>query len=223
MTKFLFLPLFFLLSCISEPTKVTDTTRETVPFQPITNIEDNERVKAVCKALANKENVLSTLSNSNTTYTYSFSQKGCNEPAMPAAKDVVVAIRPSGTGYGFKPTNGESFGFPDIETATEGVMADICKFGGTLESPIRAGSTGATWWTTFSSSEHCTPGFGTLCIYLQRGNSVDGNNYKIHTNEWIKFKLYDNNEGFFTERKLVSSAGCKSAKSGKLEMRAILK
>lgn len=223
MTKFLFLPLLFLLSCISEPTKVTDTTRETVPFQPITNLEDNERVKAVCKALANKENVLSTLSNSGSEYTYSFAQKGCNEPALPAAKDVVVKISRTDSGYMFKPKNGEAFGFPDIETASEGVMADICKFGGTLESPIRSGTTGAIWWTTFSASEHCSPGFGTLCIYLQRGNSVDGNNYKIHTNEWIKFKLYDNNEGFFTERKLVSSAGCKSAKSGKLEMKAVLK
>lgn len=223
MTKFLFLPLFFLLSCISEPAKTPDRIRETVPFQPITNIEDNERVKIVCKALENKENVLSVLSNSGTEYTYSFAQKGCNDPAMPAAKDVVVKIARADNGYIFKTKNGEAFGFTDIETANAGVMADICKFGGTLESPIASGKTGAVWWTTFSSSEYCQPGFGSICINLQRGNSTDGTNYRIHTNEWIKFKLYDQNEGFFIERTLISSAGCKSAKGGKLEMRAVLK
>ena len=223
MTKFLFLPLLFLLSCISEPAKTPVTVGDTKTFQPITNLEDNERVKFICKALGNKENVLSVLSNSGSEYTYSFAQKGCNDTAMPAAKDVVVKIGRSDNGYIFKPKNGEAFGFSDIETANAGVMADICKFGGTLESPITSGSTGAVWWTTYAASEHCQAGFGTLCIYLQRGSLVSGDQYRIHTEEWIKFKLYDNNEGFFTERKLVSSAGCKNVKGGKLEMRATLK
>lgn len=223
MTKFLFLPLIFLLSCVNEPAKTPDSTGDTVRFQPITNLEDNERIKAVCKALSNKENVLSTLSNSGAEYTYGFSQKNCSEAALPEAKNVVVKIGRSDNGYIFKPKNGEAFGFTDIETANAGVMADICRFGGTLESPIVSGATGAVWWTTFTASEQCQPGLGTLCVHLQRGNSIDGANYKIHTNEWIKFKLFDNNEGFFIERKLVSTAGCKGIKRGKLEMRATLR
>ncbi len=223
MTKFLFLPLIFLLSCVSEPAKNPDSVGDTVPFQPATNLEDNERVKAVCKALANKENILNVLSSSGSEYTYSFSQKNCGEQVLPAAKDVVVKVGRSDNGYIFKPKNGEAFGFSDIETTSAGVMAEICKFGGTLESPITSGSTGAIWWTTFTASEHCSPGFGTLCVHLQRGNSVDGQRYRIHTNEWIKFKLFDSNEGFFIERKLISSAGCKGVNRGNLEMRATLK
>ncbi len=223
MTKFLFLPLIFLLSCVNEPAKTPDSTGNTVRFQPVTNLEDNERIKAVCKALANKENVLNVLANSGTEYTYGFAQKNCTDPGLPVAKDVVVKIGRSDNGYIFKSKNGEAFGFTDIETFSNGVMADICKFGGTLESPIVSGSTGAVWWTTFTATEHCQSGLGTLCVNLQRGNSIDGVNYKIHTNEWIKFKLFDNNEGFFIERKLISSAGCKSAKGGKLEMRATLR
>lgn len=223
MTKFLFLPLLFLLSCVGEPAKTPDSTGDTVTFEPVTNLEDNERVKAVCKALANKENVLNVLASSGSEYTYSFSQKNCSDPALPEAKNVVVRIGRSDNNYIFKSKNGEAFGFTDIETASAGVMADICKFGGTLESPIATGSTGALWWTTFTASEHCQPGFGTICVHLQRATQASGDQYRIHTNEWIKFKLYDQNEGFFVERKLISSAGCKSAKGGKLEMKAILK
>jgi hypothetical protein len=223
MTKFLFFPLLLLLSCVSEPSKAPDSTGDTVTFQPISNLEDNERVKAVCKALANKENVLNVLSSSGSEYTYSFNQKNCSDPALPEAKNVVVRISRTDNSYIFKSKNGEAFGFTEIETANAGVMADICKFGGTLESPITTGSTGALWWTTFTASEHCRPGLGTLCVHLQRASQVSGDQYRIHTNEWIKFKLYDQNEGFFIERKLISSAGCKSAKGGKLEMTATLK
>lgn len=223
MSKFLLLPLLVLISCVSESPKTPDSVGDTVTFQPVTNIEDNERVKAVCKALANKENILNVLSNSGTEYTYSYNQKNCAEPTLPAAKDIVMKIGRSDNGYIFKSKNGENFGFADIETSSVGVMSEICKFGGTLESPILSGSTGAIWWTTFTASEHCQPGFGTLCVHLQRGNSVNGVRYKIHTNEWIKFKLYDDKEGFFTERKLISSAGCKGMKGGNLEMRATLK
>jgi hypothetical protein len=219
MSKFLLLPLLILVACSSEAPVKPDSTGTIINFEPITNTEDNERVKAVCQALSNKQNVLSVLSSSGQQYVFNYAQKRCNDSTLPAAKDVATRIVRSDSNYIFKPVNNENFGFSDVETDTLGVMAAICKE--SVASPIRQGSTGAIWWTTFVDAKQCQPGIGTLCVYLQRGSSADGWKFKIHTNEWIKFRVDGEKEGFFLERKLVSSAGCDKGKT--LEMRAVLK
>lgn len=218
----LVLSLFALVACApAEP--IQDTVGDQKYFEPVINYEDNERVKVICNALSAKEGQLSVLVNSARQYTYSFAQKNCEGTSLPAAKDVPVKISRNGDNFYFAPKNGEAFGFSNVETTNDGVMKAICNFGGTLESPLKSSPTSktATWWTTFTDSSQCQPGFGTMCIHLQTGSSSDGYNYKIHTNEWIKFKVLDENEGFFIERKLISSAGC--AKKKNLEMRAKLK
>lgn len=218
----LVLSLFVLVACApQEP--VQETVGEQKFFEPITNYEDNERVKVICNALSAKEGQLGVLVNSARQYTYTFAQKSCEAAALPDAKDVPVKISRNGDNFYFAPKNGEAFGFSNVETTEDGVMKAICNFGGTLESPIKtsANSKTAVWWSTFTDASQCQSGFGTMCIHLQTGSTTDGYNYKIHTNEWIKFKVLDENEGFFIERKLLSSAGC--AKKKYLEMRAKLK
>jgi len=50
---------------------------------------------------------------------------------------------------------------------------------------------------------------------------VDDFYYKIHTNEWLKIKITNDNRGFFKERKLISTAACSG--KGFIEKRASLK
>jgi hypothetical protein len=206
---FALLGILFITSCaVESPTESSDSTGEIRTFNPITSLEDNERVLRICSALRNKEAVLNILIASGNEYRFSFAQKGCSDPALPTAKEVVTSIVQTDSGFVFRPRSGEPFAFVDVETSTKGVLKEICNFGGTLESPILVNSGNAIWWSTFTNATYCQAGFGTLCIQLQRGTTRDGMNFKIHTNEFIKFKLQDNDEGFFIERKVISSAGC---------------
>lgn len=219
---FILIALLGLASCAGDQ-PVMDEVGETKTFSPLINYEDNERVRVICNALSAKEGKLNVLVASAKEYTFSFAQKGCDETKMPAAKDVPTRIMKNSSGYYFNPKNGENFAFSEVETTDVGIMKLICNFPGTLESPIRNTPTSKTaiWWSTFTDSSHCQPGFGNLCINIQTGSSKDGYNYSIHTTEWIKFKVMDAEEGFFIERKLISKSGC--AKGKTLEMRAKLK
>lgn len=223
MSKFLLLiALLGLISCSGDQ-PVGNDIGEVKTFDPLINYEDNDRVKAICGALAAKEGMLNVLVASAKEYTFSYAQKGCEEEKMPEEKLVPTKILKNSAGYYFSSKNGEAFGFSDVETTNDGVMSLICNYGGTLESPLRSSpnSKSAVWWSTFTDSSKCQAGFGNLCINIQTGSSSDGYNYTIHTNEWIKFKVLDENQGFFIDRKLVSKAGCKKGKT--LEMRALLK
>jgi hypothetical protein len=223
MSKFLLLlALAGLVSCAGEQ-PIGETVGESKTFEPLINYEDNERVKVICEALVAKEGTLNVLVASAKEFTYGYAQKVCDEEKMPEMKDVPVKVMKSGKGYYFSPKNGENFGFSNVETSTDGVLNLICNYGSTLESPIRLSPTSktATWWSTFTDATKCQAGFGTICINIQTGSSSDGFNYTIHTNEWIKFKVSGENQGFFVERKLVSNAGCKKNKT--LEMKAVLK
>lgn len=222
MKRFLLLPLLVLSSCVSETQKPSDTVGATRVYQEsLSTVEDQERLREICLAMERKESELPILVNSQ--YKFSYSRKGCNDTALPAEKIIVTTLKRSGMTYFFEGNDGQEFGFGQVETTTEGVMRQVCKFGGVSSSPVRESETSATavWWSTFTSGEHCKPGFGTLCIHLQTGKTRDGINYAINSNEWIKFKIQDQNDGFFIERKLISSAGCKDGKE--LEIRAVLK
>jgi hypothetical protein len=223
MSKLLLLSLLvFSVSCLPVEEK-GDDEGGIKTWEPITNIEDNERVHKICESLRAKESVLNVLVSSAKQYTFSYAQRNCDQEKWPEAKLVPTVITESNSTFSFSPKNGEAFGFKNVETSANGVMKAICEFGGTLQSPIRTngGSSVGVWWTTFTSSKNCEPGFGNLCIHLQTGTTKDGTSYQIHTEEWIKFKVLDENEGFFLERKLVSSAGCKKGQS--MEMKAVLK
>lgn len=224
MKRLLILPLLALVACVSEDKPVSDAVGVTRHFEPvIATVEDQERLRSICAALAAKEGQLSILASMNREYTFSYAQKDCYESSLPALKDVVTTIKRAGSSYIFSPKNNESFGFDNVETTTEGVMRELCRFGGAAESPVRErdSSSVGIWWTTFVSTQHCHPGYGTLCIHLQTGVTSDGRTYKINKDEWIKFKLIDPNQGFFVERKVVSSAGCSKGKT--VEIKAILK
>jgi hypothetical protein len=223
MRKFLILPLFLLsVACVNEPQKAGDTVGNVRRFEPlVVTFEDNERIAAICRALSSKEDLLSVLVTTGTQYQFSYAQKNCSDRDVPTPKNVTTTIERTDSNYIFKPNNGEGFGFPDVETASKGAMAEVCANLTNLMSPMQTSRSGAIWFTTFTQSEHCQSDASGLCIHIQRGSILDDLNYQIHTNEWIKFKITNEKRGFFVERKLISSANCSN--KGTLEKRATLK
>lgn len=220
MTRFLaILCLLFLMSCEEQKLKTEDSVGDNTQFiqAPLAS-DDVARLKAICNAVSMKEDQLSVLISSQ--YTFSYAEKKCGESSIGAAQDVKVSIeRPYGN-YVFMKESGDNFAFPDVETTSMGVLASICKMS-SFVSPITTSSTGALWFTTKSNIKHCSPGSTQYCLHIQKGSLVGNNTYKIHTNEWIKFKLDNPRRGFFVERKLISSASCDSKKT--IERRAVLK
>lgn len=223
MTKLLLLlSLLLIVSCEVAEEKDSGNLGKEIRFEPIAvTVNDNERIRAVCQALSSKEDLLNILVNTGTEYTFMYSQKNCNDKEAPAPKPVSTLIAEENGQFVFKALHGQSFGFKAVETESKGVMAEICKNIGALTSPMQTSSTGAIWFTTYGNSSHCTTDANGICVHLQRGVVQDSGNYIIHTNEWIKIKTLNEKRGFFTERTLISSAGCSGDKT--LERRATLK
>jgi hypothetical protein len=213
--------LIFLISCISEPDKRTDTIGEERRFEPLmVTVEDSERILAICRALSSKEDLLNVLVTTGAEYSFNYTEKNCDQAEASASKNVIAVISRSESGYVFKTKKGEAFGFSDVETFSKGVMSELCQMSGSFMSPVQTSRTGALWFTTFTSSEYCQSDSNGICIHLQRGTFVGNNNYKIHSNEWIKFKITNDKRGFFTERKLISTASCSK---GIIERKAVLR
>lgn len=221
MTKLVIFSLFLLSSCIGEDQKIVNTVGAVRRFEPlVVTVEDSERIEAVCRALSSKEDLLSVLVSTGTEYKFSYSQKNCSDRQLSIPKEVVTTIQKTDLGYVFKPSNNEAFGFTDVETVSKGVLSQICQNMGNLMSPMQISRTGAIWFTSFTSSEHCQSDDKGICIHLQKGSVIDDINYEIHTNEWIKIKVANDKRGFFTERKIISSGDCSN---GTIEKRATLK
>ena len=222
MKLFSIICLFGLVSCAQEQQKAIGTVNEVRNFEPITvSYEDSAKIQAICGALSSKAEVLDILVNNGTEYTFDYSQKGCDDKEPSEIKQVVATIQPSAENFIFKTKNGEAFGFSDVETSEKGIMAEICQNNGHLMNPIQTSRSGAIWFTSFPSARDCQSDAYTACMYIQRGTVIEGTQYQIHTNEWVKFKVNGDKRGFFIERKMISSAGCGAGKT--LSRQAVLK
>lgn len=223
MSKILLLALFLVVSC-NEEKATSDTVGNLRRFEQVAlQAGDAKKVRAICAAMAAKEDILNILISNANEYHFQYAQKNCEDSKMPAMKTVVTTIQGFDPHYSFQSKNGVYFGFPMVETTSNGIMAEICTEvfdGRTLESPMTTRS-GAIWFTTTTSTDHCKSSDKELCIHIQRGSHESNNNYRIHTNEWMKVAMSGSKRGFFTERKLVSTASCPDKK--KFEKKAVLK
>lgn len=218
MKQIILLALLVSSGCIksSEETAPAVTTRR---FDPISVApEDQSRLKVICDALASKEERLPTLEGSE--YTFALAERGCNEAEPVEEKEIKVTIHREGSHHIFRRPTGENFAFSNVETATSGVMSVICANIHDLRSPLQTSSKGAVWFTTFANQRDCASDFNSMCIYLAKGEHVGDVNYRVHSEEWIKFKVRDERSGFFIERRLVGSADCSEGKT--MEKRARL-
>ncbi len=201
------------VSCMTEQeAKTGSTTGEVVRYEPLTPApEELTRIRSICSALDKKEQLLNVLVNSK--YTFSYAQKSCKDNDIEAPSNVEVSLQKSSGQFIFRKASGDAFAFSDVETTEMGAMSEICSNLMDLKSPMQTSSSGAIWFTTFTSSKDCESDYNHVCIHIQRGSHSAGYDYKIHTNEWIKFKIRDQREGFFVERKLVSSADCQAGRT----------
>lgn len=222
MSNFSLLLLLLVVSC-SAPKENPNTVGKVVRYEPVSSsLEETEKIAAICRGLASKEELLTILISTGASYEFSYAQKGCNDQALPVHKIVNASIQLSNdSNFVFKTKDNADFGFTDVETPTKGVMAKLCENLGQLTNPMQTSTSGAMWFSTLTDKEKCETDEKGLCIHIQRGTVVKGVEYKIHTNEWIKFKMENTNRGFFTERTLITSTGCFDDKT--LERHAELK
>jgi hypothetical protein len=225
MSKLLLLSLLALMaSCNGGGDTVSDSVGEVQRYEPMAISEnDNARIRTICQALSYKQDLINEISNSGREYTFGYAEKGCSDRDLPGLSNVVTTVELANGTYNFKPKNNARFGFTNVETYSNGIMNMICQnqVMGTLMSPLQSSSTGAMWFTTNTSSDHCTSDANNICIHIQRGSAADNVTYKIHTNEWIKFRTTNDRRGFFVERKLISSADCSNG--GNVERRAVIR
>lgn len=179
--------------------------------------EDYYRLDTICKALREKENRLGDLITSE--YTFDYQSRDCNADAL-KSQTVKVSIQKPGDDYVFRPSNGEPFSFQNVETSTSGVMSKVCAQIGDFKNPIISGSS-AYWITTFVRSEHCRSDENGICVFIEKGSQIRDGIYGVHAREYLKFKTRNPRMGFFTERKLITSADCSNGKT--IERRAYLK
>lgn len=173
---------------------------------------DRQNLATICTALAQKEVILPTALNS--AHTFFTSQTDC-EGKVTSAGDVGVTIQNSG-GYMFRRTDGQSFVFPDVETANSGVFKDIC---GSLNlspfsSPLRSASEVLYFGTLGISSADCPQRDGELCFSLERA-FIQGTAAVVHTQEWIRIRTNPqlSKIGFFTHRKKITKSFCGQGQS----------
>lgn len=212
-----------LVSCVpSESQDESFSLEGVIRFEPLeVTAQDSERIRLICNALLEKEDMLNIFVDSGREYVFDYGQKGCLETTFPPLKKVTTTIQRSEMNYLFRARENDVFGFPDVETTSKGVLRQICANTQNLINPLQTSSSGALWFSTFTASEHCQSDAEGICIHLQKGNVVDDFYYRIHTNEWLKIKLTTDKRGFFSQRKLLSTLGC--SENGYIERRAVLK
>lgn len=195
--------------------------QEIVQYSPqIVVGEDSDRINDICRAIAAKTDQLVILE--NTQYTFSYAEKSCASGSMSAYSDVRVAIEKPNSNYIFKIIGANSpFIFSNIETKDAGLMKEICDNAQSLTSPMQSGSSGVIWFTSLTRATDCVSSSTHLCMQIERGSLVAGTSYKKNTKEIIKFKISGENQGFFTERKQITTLSC--PEGAQLVRHAILK
>lgn len=204
------LAMLILVSCV-ESKKAAKGPARIVDYNPIMVEGKNlSNLKAICNSLSLKESQLNVLVQSGREFQFNYAQKNCGDEKLPEAKKVVTTIIDNYTQFDFKSRNGEAFGFTEVDTKSKGVMAKICQSldNGYVQNPIQTSpSTAYIFSTLKSEGSKCDSNSDVVCLYVRKG-SLNNSQITIHTDEWIRFKVKDQNAGFFIERELASNIGC---------------
>jgi hypothetical protein len=168
--------------------------------------ETRNAVIAICNSLAQKEAQIQTQVNS--PLTFNVGQTDCAGNTISSAP-VTVTIQQSGTNFVFRRLDGQEFIFPNVETRTSGIFADICANQNNLTSPI-VGVTEATYFTVSGiNPQDCSPLSGEICIQVEKA-FIEGTTATVHTREWLRVRTSSNNGliGHFTQRKKITRSFC---------------
>jgi hypothetical protein len=200
----LFLSLLF-LGCKPQPEEVMEGREPTRRFQsqPVT-IADLQRINLICNALQRKYDMLHILYGS--TYTFDYSEKSCTDSQLGPVSALQASIDLDRSDYVFRSTS-RPFPFPIIETPVSGIMRELCGVRN-LTNPQRVSSGGAIWFSTEADARYCRPDSDHLCIMIERGSHRGGDDFAIHTREWMRIRTRDGRRGFVTERFVRSRGDC---------------
>jgi hypothetical protein len=141
--------------------------------------------------------------------TFFASQTDCSGNTVNSG-NVEVVIQNNAGNYVFKKqSDNQDFIFPNVETNTSGVLADVCGSLSNLQNPL-TNAQGATYFTTLNiSSSDCPPVPGEICVQVESA-SQQGESFVVHTKEWLRIRTNSTSGkiGFFTQRKKITRGFC---------------
>lgn len=214
MKALILLILLFAVSCgRTDSIGVSDTSLgqvRSISSLSIVSSLDQQNVNAICQALSQKSQILSFAVGSS--HTFMTAQADCGGTGAGSSSQEVVIVSNNGN-YVFKrKSDGLDYIFSDVETHTNGVIADLCSGGddNVLSNPEVSGDRG-TFFSTAVSRADCPAVAGETCLYIERGTvSQDRTQILINSQEWIRIRtnLSASKSGFFTYRKRFAKAFC---------------
>ena len=216
MKLLLFMSLIIFSSCGKVELKVGDTVGDFKNVTPLSlGAQELDLLNSVCRGIAQKTSALPLLVNSSLTFSYSL--KGCEDKSFNGSMDVLTTIQNSFNGFRIVKNDGSAFYFSDPESTDSGTMSQFCKQiaeVGTLQSPLQLGQEYLYVTTSGISSDNCAPASNEVCVEVAKGSLDLSGMAKIHTKEWIRISIDPSNgrKGFFTSKKQISSLGCPEGK-----------
>jgi hypothetical protein len=198
--------LLMLAACGKLPDELTDDTRVTRRYEPLTvTHEDQLRLRTICNALQHKADRLYYLIGS--TYPFDYAEKNCGETDLSQPQQLQVSITLDRSDYIFRTVSGQAFPFPIIETPASGLMREMCDQS-QLTNPRRLSSGGALWFSLRGNTATCRPDAQHLCLMIEKGSILQGDDFNIHTRESIRFRISDARRGFVVERHVRTRGDC---------------
>jgi hypothetical protein len=214
MKGLILLSLIGLVACNTSDTK-NDSNAQTRQYEELTVSEtDLTNLSKICQAIAYKSSTMSA--SVGQEFKYGYTQKACAESTMGAEVLVKTNLRAQGSQYYFDPGTVTTFPFTEVETLSTGTMPEFCQNVLSLTNPFHIDQSGlnAIWFTT-NNTNYCTSDANHICLYIDKGTSSGGMGYQIHSTEIMKFVINGDRRGYFTERTLLSYAGCSKGRSQK--------
>lgn len=160
----------------------------------------------ICNALAQKAQNLAASAGS--PFSFQSQQTDCSGNVMNSSL-VSVTLQSTGNGYVFKRPDGSDFIFPEVETNSSGMLAQVCPSLFNSSNPIQVGND-YVFVTTSVDTAECVPASGEVCVQVDRASLSNGQ-AQVHTSEIMRVRIQSSNNsliGFFTFRKKFTRAYC---------------
>jgi hypothetical protein len=187
-----------------EITSSGSTIGERLSVTSLTSL-DRSNLASICNALSSKNVAV------NTTLNFESSESDCTGVSITKGL-VPTTVQQSGSNFVLKrKTTGQDFIFPDLESASSGLLGDICQNLGSLENPVQTSTEQIIYSTTSSDISDCAPKAEELCVSVKRANLQNGE-YIVHTKDLMRVKVADAGRtgklGYFTFRKKITRSFC---------------
>jgi hypothetical protein len=205
--KFLLLTVIILASaCGKYEVAPRGSTRvgEALTVSPLSSL-DRSNLSSICNALSSK-----TVT-AGSTLTFKQFEGDCTGNTISNA-DVQTVIEQVGSNFVIKrKLDGRDFIFPEVETASSGLLADVCNNLSGFDNPVDNGTERITYSTTGIDQADCTIANEQICVQVLRASLQNGT-YVVHTKEWMRVKVSDvantGKRGYWTSKKKVTKSFC---------------